>query len=238
MFENVDWNLVFVGLGVLFACLLFIVETYQAYQKYVVPKKEKEKEIKKKKQENELNNVRQVASLLQKSLEERVKTNSFPDFANVGWFYAPSDLEEKGKKYDEKYDLCVDLKRACMTMITSHLQNLTRKRLPKTCKESGFDLATSLNADELVNRYINKEDVTRVWIETTYPDLHSDIMRNLKDGKKHLGRFFIDLNSTFQNDPVLERFRKEKANLIELGNELLIDLGNEEKRLQKELKKI
>ena len=44
MFENADWNLIFIGLGALFGLLLVIVESYQAYQKYVVPKREKEKE--------------------------------------------------------------------------------------------------------------------------------------------------------------------------------------------------
>jgi len=31
LFEDVDWNLVFLGLGALFAFLLFIVNAYQAY---------------------------------------------------------------------------------------------------------------------------------------------------------------------------------------------------------------
>ena len=193
------------------------------------------KNKKKKELEKKLDNTKQFTTIIKNSLEERVKDSSLPESSNVNLLYAPSDLREKGEKYTEKYNLCVDLKTACKTVILLHLQKLTRKGLPKTCKESEYDLASALDANGLVQRYINKEDVTRIWIETTCPHMHSDIMKNLKDGERNLGHFFIELNSTFREDPVLERFRKEKANLTELGNNILKELTHKEKEAEKEL---
>ena len=102
MLENADWNLIILGLGVLASFLLFALGTYELYQRYIVPKKEKEKESKKKALEKELSNVRQFTTLIKRNLEERTKNNSFPKSSNVNLFYTPSGFKEKGKKYDEK----------------------------------------------------------------------------------------------------------------------------------------
>ena len=126
---------------------------------------------------------------------------------------------------------------ACKAVIIIRLQELTKKHLPKTSKE--HDLVSLLEYKDLTNLYMNGKEVTKRWIEKEYPrGLYEDIMRNLKDKETRLDHFFKILNETFRKDPVLERFRKEKANLIKLGNEILTDLENEEKRLQEELKKI
>ena len=82
----------------------------------------------------------------------------------------------------------------------------------------------------------NGKEVTKRWIEKEYPrGLYEDIMRNLKDKETRLDHFFLRLNSTFQKDTVLERLRKEKANLIELGNEILNELTHKEEEREKEL---
>ena len=194
------------------------------------------KNKKKKELEKELNNVRQIASVLQRSLKERVKNNSFPNFSDVEWFHAPSDLKEKGEKYDGMYDLCVDLKEACKSEIIVRLQELTKEHLPETSKE--HDLVNLLNNEDLTNLYMSGVEVTKRWIEKEYPrGLYEDIMKNLKDKETRLDHFFKRLNLTFLEDPVLERFRKEKANLIELGNKISNDLTHKEEELKKELEK-
>jgi len=230
MFENINWE----SLGVFVAVLILVVNIYQAYQKYIVPKKEKEKETKKKRLEKELSNVRQFTTLIKRNLEERTKNNSFPKSSNVNLFYTPSGFKEKGEKYDEKYDLCIDLKEACKSEIIIRLQELTKEHLPLTCKE--FNLVDHLNYEDLTNLYMNKKEVTTQWIKKEYPKgLNRTIMTNLKDKEENLDYFFIKLNETFRKDPVLERFRKEKANLIELGNEILNELIHKEEELKKEL---
>ena len=90
-----------------------------------------------------------------------------------------------------------------------------------------------MNADELVQLYLKKEEVTKRLIEKRYPSLFSDIMEHLKEKEKKLDQFFIDLNQIFQTDPVLERFRKEKNGLMKLGDEMLSDLIHKEQELQK-----
>lgn len=236
MFENFDWNLIFVGVGALFAACLFFVELYQAYQKYVAPKKEKKRSSEKAELDKKISHIREVESLVKRSLEERVENNSFPKMSNVPWTHAPSEFQEKGEEYDEIYDRCIDWKEACKDVITVRLQELSCEYLPKTCKE--HDFVGSVNNDELRNRYMNAEEVTKHLIEKEYPTgLYATIMENLIDKENKLDLFFLKLNETFQKNAVLERFRKEKKKLVDLAHSILKDLKKEEEKLQNELDK-
>lgn len=236
MFENMDWNLLLIALGVIFSGCLVIVEVYQAYNKYVVPKKEKKRLSEKRKLEEKLSSYQDSFGNLERSLKNFVMKNKFERGFGAYTKGLSSDFEERIEKYNEIFDRCVDWKKACKDVITIHLHELSRKHLPKTCKE--YDLVSLLNVDNLTQRYLNGEEVTKRWIEKEYPTgLYEVLMENLKDKETKLDLFFLNLNETFEKNEVLERFKNEKKTLIELGHAILKDLKEEEKKLRKELEK-
>jgi|Deesub1362A_J573_1020465.scaffolds.fasta_scaffold00150_50 hypothetical protein len=234
---NIDWNLVLLVLSALGSSCLAIIEIYRGYNEYIENKKRrmlaKKEELKEK-----LSSYQNSVEVLERSLKEYVVTNKFERGYGAGAWNFSSDLRERIKKYNEIYDRCVDWKKASQAVITLHLQKLSRKYLPKTYKE--YDLVSVLNnTNELMQRYLNGEEVTKHWLEKKYPTgLYDTLIENLKDKETKLDLFFLKLNETFQEEPVLNRFRKEKKELIQLGSALLTDLKKEEETLEKALKKI
>lgn len=173
---------------------------------------------------------------LERSLKNFVIKNKFQRGFGAYTESLSSDLQERIEKYNEIFDRCVDWETASKDVIALRLQELTQEYLPKTRKER--DLIGLLNVDELTQRYLKGEDVTKRWIEKEYPTgLYEDLIENLKDKETKLDLFFRNLNKTFQKNEVLERFRKEKKSLIEFGQTIIKDLKEEEKKLEKELEK-
>ena len=231
---DLDWNLIFIGLGALFAALLVIVETYQAYNKYIVPKKEEKRASIKIELMGKLGNYRYSRSGLERSLKDYVMTNKFTEGFHVYTRDLSSDFEERIEEWNGIYARCVDWKVASELVITIRLQELTREYLPTTCKHHA-DLLISLNSDDFKQRYFEGKEVAKRWIEKNYPKFYERIMKHLKEKESKLDLFFLRLNETFQKDQVLTRFRKEKNELIELGQTILADLKLEEEKLRREL---
>lgn len=234
MLETIDWSLVFVGLGALVATLLLIVEVYQAYNKYVVPKRKEKRVSEKIELIGKSENYENSRSSLERSLKEYVMTNNF-----TKGFYAypqglPSELVKRMRKWNETYERCGDWKVAGESIITIQLQELSLEYLPLTCKDYP-DLRTSLSSDDFKKRYFEGVEVSKRWIEKTYPSFYEDIKEHLKDKEAKLDHFFLKLNEAFLKDRLLNRFRKEKKELIELGQLIVEDMKTEEEKIQKKL---
>lgn len=237
MLENIDLTLVFIALGALAGILLVFVEGYQAYNKYVVPKKNEKRATRKEELTSAHAQYTNTRSSLERSLKDYVMTNKFTE----GWHSYPSeslssDLKKRIQKWNEIYERCGDWKVASESEIIVRLQELSQKNLRTTFKDYP-DLLGALNSDGFRSRYFEGEEVTKLWIEQNNPTLHETIMDHLKGKKAKLGMFFLNLNATFKENRVLNRFRREKKELIELGQQIIEDLKIEEEKLQNELER-
>lgn len=165
---------------------------------------------------------------------KRVEQNNFSR-SDVGTWGLPQQFLSEVEKYIEDFHLCSDLLVACQNAIRLSLREIAKRELATTLKE--YNLDEVLQAKDLVSRYIRGEEVAKRWIEKTYPSLFSDIMKHLKESEKSLDMFFIIVNKAFREHRILTRFRKEKENLIELGQQILKNLQHEVELLNKELSK-
>jgi len=114
---------------------------------------------------------------------------------------------------------------ACKNAIELSLNEIAKEELPATVKEYNF--VQLLQEEDIMRRFLFGEEVTKRWIEKTYPSLFYELMKKLKESEKKLDKFFIQINNAFKKHRILERFRKEKKNLIELGKEIIKDCNEE-----------
>lgn len=230
---EVDLTILVSAFGVVISCGILIITYYRWVHLPRSESKRKERLQEKKK----LKEKRDTFSHCQWAIEQnskRVKKNDFSRQDVSSWRLPPRFVGEV-EKYIEDFHLCSDWFVACQNAIRLTLQEITKKELASTLKE--YNLDEVLRAEDFVSKYIRGEEVTKRWIEKTYPSLFNDIMKHLKESEKTLDMFFIEVNKAFQEHRILTRFRKEKATLIGLGQQIITNLQHETELLDKELAK-
>jgi hypothetical protein len=214
-----------------------VVEVYQAYNKYVVPRKQKKRLLQKRELGEKSLACQSCSDSLERSLKGWVENGKFEKGFNLsGNWDMLLEFKDRIGKYNETYDRCVDLKNASKAVIILHLQTLAREHLPNTSKEQ--DLVSLFNAEQLVERYLKGEDITKHLIEQKYPTgLYDVLIESLKDKETKLDLFLLRMTEAFQKDAVLNRFRMEREDVSKLGHSLLGDLNRRKEAIQKELDK-
>jgi len=230
---EVDLNVLITTFGVVISLGILTITYYRWVHLRRSERKRRERIEEKRKLERKRDTFSQC-ELYIKQNSERVEQNDFST-SDVGTWNLPQQFVSKVEKYIEDFHLCSDLLVACQNAIRLDLREIAKKELATTLKE--YNLDEALQAEDLVIRYIRGEEVTKRWIEKTYPSLFSDIMKHLKEQEKTLDMFFIKVNKAFIKNRILTRFRKERGNLIELGHQIMKSLQHEVELLNKELSK-
>ena len=236
MFENIDWNLLLAVLGVTFACGWFIVGVYQAYYNVYLPRKNERRRKEKKELQQKVHSFAVVISQLENCIKRRVETNEFPGTPDVGYWNLPREFTSKIEEFCEMYKLCVDLFHACNCIIQVTIEKETKHFFPKTIEKTP-DLNTKLVDRSFVNMYLDRKEVTRSWTEEHEIGTYKFMVKNLQESEMELNEFFQSLNTKFQDNMVMERFRKIKKELIEFGNQTVENLKHEKELLEKQLLK-
>lgn len=230
---EVDLNILIATFGVVISFGILAITYYRWVHLPRSEKKRREHTQEKKKLESKRDAFYQCEWYIKQN-SERVEQNDFSSL-NVGTWGLPQQFVREVEKYIEDFGLCSDLLVACQNAIRLSLREIAKKELATTLKE--YNLDEVLQTEDLVSKYIRGEEVTKRWIEKTYPSLFSDIMKHLKEQEKTLDMFFIKVNKAFKEHRILTRFRKEKGNLIELGHQIMKSLQHEVEQLNKELSK-
>ena len=236
MFENIDWNLLIPALGVIFACGWFTIGVYQAYYKVYLPRKIERRLREKKELQENVHSFRVTISQLDRCIKQRVETNEFPDIPDVGYWNLPPEFSLKVEEFCEMYKLCVDLFDACKCVIRVTIANETKRFFPKTIEKIP-ELNSKFENKNFVNMYLDQKEVTRSWMEEQETGTYKFMVKNLQEPEIELNEFFQSLNTKFRENKLLERFRKTKRELVELGNRVIENLKHEKELPEKQLSK-
>lgn len=147
---------------------------------------------------------------------DRIKKDEWeypPDIPHLN--FCP-ELNRKVIEFVESYQRCADLFIACKYAIRSESEKCAEASVPNTHKSRHLDKMITKKS-EFVIQFVNGKKVIKNWIEENFPGIHENIIQNLEESESALDRFFLDLNRMLKNNRVLNRFRKEKKNLIELA---------------------
>ena len=153
MLENIDWNLVFIGLGALFAFGLLIVESYQAYHKYVVPKKEKKRLFEREKLVSLKNEYGRCVMSIKKNIEENIEKNenasleaSLQDSWVVGDAKISEELRRQVQVFNKKCKEYNFFRKLSEPFIVKTIEREVKRVFPKTLKKSD-EVQTMLISD-------------------------------------------------------------------------------------------
>lgn len=173
-----------------------------------------------------------------KSCESRIKWTTDDRVKKDEWSYSPDvaylqfrpELNQEIREYVDRYQRCADLFFACKYVISSEIKKYAIVWLPKTHEKFPLDKVI-MDKTEIIHRLINGEKVAKRWIEENFPEIHNNIIKSLQEPEEALDRFFLDLNKEASNNSVLNRFRAEKKNLVELTQSIQESLNREIERL-------
>lgn len=146
----------------------------------------------------------------------------------------PLEYEKRINEYEKSLTLCKDLFLACKYVVKVTVEEQTRIILPKTLAKIP-ELEDKLQKDDFLKRYVNEKEVTKSWMEEQKTKLYRFITRNLQEEEIELNTLFSELNGLFRDNSVMERYRKEKQELIECGQRIIKDLKRESEDLDEKL---
>lgn len=83
-----------------------------------------------------------------------------------------------------------------------------------------------------------EKKVTESWFKQNHPIALRNIIKDIEESEKNrLYILFYQLNNKFHNDKLLQRFIKEKGELIKHGKEIIAKLQKEIESLNEQLEK-
>ena len=181
---------------------------------------------------------------IKNNIEKYVEKNEFTDFEArlhkpnaVGEVEISEELKRKVQEFNERCGLYKVLCEASKYPIKSFIEAKVRKKFRRTLKIP-FALDEFLQADYLMARYFNGEKVTDSWFKETHPTAYKNIIKGLDESERdELDTCFRELNHKFKSDAILQRFRKEKEELIKHGKETIKAFQREINSLNEQLKK-
>lgn len=181
---------------------------------------------------------------IENHIKEYVEKNQFTDFEarlheqnNVGEVKKSEELKRRVQEWNEKRELYKVLCEASKYPIKSFFETTIKKEFPKTLNRP-HPLIETLQADFLMNKYLNGEKVTESWFKDSHPIAFKNIFKDIEETeRKKLNILFYELNKKFESDIVLQRFRKEKEELKKHTQETIKAFQTEIDSLDEKLKK-
>lgn len=217
--------------GTLASVLFTVVELYvrvylpRAKTKRIRRRREKENL---EEQKNGLNNtIWQFEQRLKELQENNLSSDVLPHDL-------PNHLVEKVRIFNERHKVCADFFEACNYAIRLILMDKYEETLPKTA--SKYNLDVSLRDSDFIKMYVNGEEVTKRWIEKTYPTrLYAEMLEHLQEPENKLDEFFLKINTSFQSNRIMKRYRQERNELEKLGKEIIQQLKEEVESINRQL---
>lgn len=180
---------------------------------------------------------------IENNLDKHVRKNKITDFVarlearnERGMELETSEeLENQIQKYNEK---CKDyslFRKISERLIVEEINKKAKRMFPKSLKKSD-ELSRMLCADFLMERYFNGEQVTANWLRDTYPKELKNIYKEIDETERHeLDILFNEINTDFEESDELQRFIKEKKELLAHGQETIKALRKEAQSLDEQL---
>jgi hypothetical protein len=178
------------------------------------------------------NNIREVVEKSERN--DFTATLCKPD--ELGDLKTSEDLERQVKEYDKRFQLYKVLQHASVRFIVSTIETRVKEQFPKSLDK--VPIRNMLTDGFLMVRYLEGEKVTENWFKDSKPKELKNIVKNIEESERDtLDIFFHELNRQFRGDEVLQRFRKEREELIEYGRETIANFQKEIDILDQQLKK-
>jgi len=177
---------------------------------------------------------------IEKSIEKNELTN-FKAQVSQSWVKGNAkiseEIERQVQEYNEKLELYDVLCRASKPQIKSIIEKRVKEKFPNTLKKK-VRLDKLLQRDYVMARYFDGEKVTDSWFRQEHPQGLKEIIKVLDETEKdELDTLFRELNGFVKNDVVLQRFIKEKKELIKHGKKTIENLQTEINSLNEKLKR-
>jgi len=231
-------TLIVATIGAIASIILTIIEFYARIYN---PSKKQSKQKEKKSIKSLKTEYERCAWAISNNLDKYVKMNAMTEFEasfQGSWVKGDAKISEELKsqvqKYNEKLKEYNMFRKFSEPLIMGIIEKEVRKIFLKTRKKSDA-VEAMLCSDFLMARYFNGEKVTTTWFREEHPRALNNITKEIDESERDdIDLFFNHVNDELQKNEVLVRFRKEKKELIELGQAILKDL-EEGKDLQKKL---
>jgi hypothetical protein len=148
------------------------------------------------------------------------------------------ELEKQVQEFNRRLELYTVLRTASVRSIVSVIGMKIGQRFPKSLNNH-VQIKNWLTQDDfLMSRYLNGEKVTESLFKDSKPQELKQIVKCIDESERDsLDVFFLELNSEFENDEVLQRFRKEKEGLLKCSKETMANLKKEADSINEQLKK-
>lgn len=146
-------------------------------------------------------------------------------------------MEKQVQEYNQRFELYKVLLIASSRFIVSEIEIRVRQKFPKSLNNH-VQLRNLLTDNFLRDNYLNGEKVTENWFKDSKPEELKGIVKSIEESERDaLDVFFHELNKDFKDDEVLQRFRKEKEELIKYGKETITNLQKEADSISEQLQK-
>lgn len=148
------------------------------------------------------------------------------------------ELKRQVQEYAEKCKLYTVLRMSSEWFIKSTIEAEVKRKFPKTLKKPYELDSILLQSNFLMARYLNGEKVNESWFKGTQPIALKNMIKNIDESERsELDTFFLEINNEFEKNSVLQRFRKEKEELIKHGRETIANLQKEIGSINEQLNK-
>jgi hypothetical protein len=217
-------------------CVVFAL-IYNYWLNTIRPKIIKEKEEKVTNLTEKQTQYNRIKGQIQENLE-LIKSNDLSKTLTIN--YSKEIIDNKIKNditnYLEQYSLYSDIYEGCVCVIRFNVQFYASQLIPKSLQKHPID--NILNDLPLIKQYLEGNCLSANWLRENHNDKYHIIIKYLDDseGEKNLDEFFKQFNNVILNDMIIKRFRKEKSELINISDQILLDLDKEIKNLEIKLK--
>lgn len=151
--------------------------------------------------------------------DDYIKKDQWKYHPNVSYIEFHEEIAGKVRRFVDHYMRCSDLFLACKHTIRCHIIDRATFRLPKTNNTTRIDNLL-MNKETMIIHLVNERNLTDSWIKDNHPEIYNTIYERLEEKPADLNTFFYDLGKMLENDKVLDRFMKEKEELIRFSENI------------------
>lgn len=146
-------------------------------------------------------------------------------------------LQKEVQEYNTKLRDYNIFRKASEVYIRESIEKKVNGMFPNTQKNAA-NLDVILLDAFFMPKYLNGEPVTCNWLKDKFPIILKNINKDIIESERNeLDVLFSEINTEFQEEEILLRYRKQKEAIKEQGKELVAALQNEIPPIDKKLQK-
>jgi hypothetical protein len=169
---------------------------------------------------------------------ERIDPNAqLNNTIDMGQNRVDEALQREVKEYNKRLGDYNIFRKASEGYIRESIEKKVNRMFPISQK-NGVNLEEKLLDGTFMQKYFNGEPVTCNWLRDKFPIVLNNINKDIVESERYeLDILFSEINTEFQKEEILLRYRQQKEAIKEHGRALVTPLQNEIPTINRKLRK-